>query len=162
MKYVLVHKFWVTVGCFRVGLFWRGLKHDSSKLLPSEFMPYANFFGEKINRARDKTGYYKPTETGDAAFELAWLKHQNRNDHHWQYWVCPTEDGEKLYEMPDKAILEMLCDWYGAGRAQGTESSVLDWWKANQDKMRFAPGTKYMVQYYLLRHKLFKKNRGKN
>jgi len=44
LKYILKHKWYVMIECFKNGLIWRGLMHDLSKFLPSEFIPYANFF----------------------------------------------------------------------------------------------------------------------
>jgi len=125
--------------CFKEGLYWRGIKHDWSKFRPSEFIPYARFFynpnGSK-RTVRDKTGYYKPTDTGDKDFDFAWFLHQKRNDHHWQYWVMPEdEEGVKLFSMPIVCLIEMLCDWKGAGRAQGTPNAF-DWYKANRHKLQ--------------------------
>jgi hypothetical protein len=151
LNYLLKHKWYVTIECFSIGLYWRGLIHDLSKFLPSEFIPYANYFygeGHDISRGRNSTGYYKPTETGDLRFEFAWLLHQKRNKHHWQYWVIPKEAGFKVYEIPLIYRREMLCDWIGAGKAQGKFSPKNDylfetrnWWTTNKDKMTFAPDT---------------------
>lgn len=76
LKYIILHKWYVMNECFRVGLYWRGFVHDLSKFLPSEFIPYSNFFYNRITKNKhDKTGYYKPTDTGDINFEFAWLLH---------------------------------------------------------------------------------------
>jgi hypothetical protein len=66
---------------------------------------------------------------------MAWFIHTRLQDHHWQYWVLATEGEEKLYEMKPESIVEMFCDWIGAGRAQGT-TDTLGWWNANKPKMR--------------------------
>ena len=99
--YIIKHKWYVMIECFKVGLYWQGITHDLSKLLPDEWFPYANYFyGFK---KRDETGYYKPTDTGDKAFDFAWLLHQKRNPHHWQWWILPEDDGgTKILEMPLK------------------------------------------------------------
>ena len=56
-SYVLRHKLFVGLECFKVGLFWRGLVHDLSKLRPSEWLPYArHFYGHETSKARDRTG----------------------------------------------------------------------------------------------------------
>lgn len=146
-KYVLRHKWFVMLACFSYGIIWRGLVHDFSKFLPSEWFPYARFFhepdGTKKTR-RDKTGYYKPTDTGDVEFDFAWLLHQKRNKHHWQWWTVPQEDGTtRVFPMPEKYVREMFCDWIGAGRAQG----VTEWWNPrpwfdiNRHKMQLHPET---------------------
>jgi len=98
-KYVIRHKFFVMLECFKHGLIYRGLKHDISKFLPGEWFPYVEFFyGTKAKQVRDETGYYKPTDTGNKAFDFAWLLHQKRNDHHWQWWCYQrTVVGQKYY-----------------------------------------------------------------
>jgi len=80
--YLLKHKWYVLVECWRHGLYWRGIKHDWSKFLPSEIIPYANFFNGQVLRRRSDSGYYKPADTGHENFDHAWFLHQRRNDHH--------------------------------------------------------------------------------
>jgi hypothetical protein len=148
--YVLRHKWFVFVECCRCGIVWRGIKHDASKLLPSEWFPYMRFFygpkGEPVQR-RDKTGYYKPEKTGDEAFDFAWLHHQKRNDHHWQWWICPQDDGGfRVHEMSDGARREMLADWRGAGRAQGYGDNTAAWYAKNKDKMILGSETRAWVE----------------
>ena len=62
-----------------------------------------------MHKGKDKKGFYKPSDTGDMAFEMAWLKHCRRNKHHWQYWVVPECPEDKVYEMPRTYVLEMVC-----------------------------------------------------
>src|SRR5438128_6450654 len=94
LRYLLRHKWFVFVECWKVGLYWLGLIHDWSKFMPDEWFPYAEFFyGKNSKTVRDSTGYYKPTDTGDARFDFAWLLHQKRNRHHWQWWLLREDDG---------------------------------------------------------------------
>ena len=88
-SYVLRHRWFVLVECWRRGLYWRGLTHDLSKLLPSEWFPYVrHFYGPKPECDEDGTEWRtEADDAADAAFDLAWLKHQHRNDHHWQAWL---------------------------------------------------------------------------
>jgi len=73
LKYVLVHKYYVFIECFKVGLFWRGIMHDMSKFFPDEFLPYARYFygeypGHKdYKRMRDIGVYY----SGKYEWEIA-------------------------------------------------------------------------------------------
>jgi len=160
LKYVLRHKWYVALECFKYGLIWRGLMHDNSKFCLEEFIPYANYFyGSKdgIKKGRDKTGYYKPTDTGDKSFDYASLLHQKRNKHHWQWWVLPDDNGGvKILEMPKKYRIEMLCDWIGAGKAQGKFSPIDDplletsvWWKTNNHKMQLGQYTRFYFEKIL-------------
>lgn len=155
LKYLLRHKWYVGLACFERGLYWQGLIHDWSKFLPDEFIPYSNFFyGEKAVPRRDSTGYYKPTDTGDEAFDFAWLLHQKRNKHHWQWWVLPEDDGGlKVLPIPQKYLTEMVCDWIGAGKAQGHFSPPSDpyletrnWYGANKNKMKLEEKTRRTVE----------------
>jgi hypothetical protein len=158
LHYLLRHKWYVMIECFKVGLLWRGLLHDLSKFRPSEYIPYMNYFygdGMGIEKGRNETGYYKPTDTGDKAFDFAWLLHQKRNKHHWQWWILPEDEGGvKILEIQEPYRTEMLCDWIGAGKAQGKFSPSDDylqetrkWWNANNHKMQLHPETRrYFTQ----------------
>jgi hypothetical protein len=151
-SYVLRHKFFVMIECFKHGLIWRGLMHDLSKLCPGEWCPYANYFypGGKPRLWEGKEGYIKPTETEDAAFDFAWLLHQKRNDHHHQWWVLPKDDGTvKCIPMSPASRLEMLCDWKGAGRAQGYGNDPTEWYLKNKDKMKLHPETRAWIEQQL-------------
>lgn len=157
--YVIRHKWYVMWACFNrsefhTGMYWLGIIHDWSKFRPSEFFPYAEHFygkGKDITAGRDETGYYKPTDTGDADFDFAWLLHQKRNKHHWQWWVLPEDEGGvKLISIQPKYRLEMLCDWLGASKAQGHGgdiASVRAWYEKNGAKMQLSPSTREWVEW---------------
>jgi hypothetical protein len=152
--YVLRHKWFVTMECFRYGLYWRGLKHDLSKFMPTEFLAYARFFHNPDGtnkQVRDKTGYYKPDDTGDPAFDAAWFHHVRHNDHHWQFWCLPMSETFQIkpFPMPNKAILEMICDWRGAAKAQKSKSSIAEWYVKNREKMKLHPKTQEYIEDYL-------------
>lgn len=154
LSYVLRHKWFVLIECCRLGIIWRGIVHDLSKFRPSEFFPYAeHFFGQGIgiSTGRDKTGYYNSAEVGKTVFQIAWLHHQHRNPHHWQYWVqVPDARGFPTYfEMPDTYRKEMLADWRGAGRAQGKGDDVVEWYTKNKDRMRIPPATTEWIEIQL-------------
>ncbi len=86
------------------------------------------------------------------AFELAWLKHQHRNPHHWQYWVLENDDGNTvLIPMPKRYWLEMVCDWYGAGWAitgKGGWNETQGWFE-KQTSQKFHPDTRGVVTEFL-------------
>ena len=155
--YVIKHKWYVFCECQKVGLTWRGLVHDASKLLPSEWFPYAeHFYGGRKKKWRDETGYYKPTDTGDSAFDFAWLLHQKRNRHHWQWWILPEDDGgTKVIEMERTDAMEMMCDWCGASRAQGYGGwgGVRLWYEKHKEDMVLHPSTRREVERRLSRLK---------
>lgn len=150
IKYVIRHKWFVLLECIKYGIIWRGIVHDLSKLLPSELIPYANYFRDDIKKGRDDTGYYQAGFTGNDPFDFAWLLHQKRNKHHWQWWVLPLDDGGfKMLEIPETYRKEMLCDWRGAGKAQGTPDTK-KWYMTNKDKMMLGEETRKWLEKELL------------
>ena len=150
LNYLLRHRWFVMIECFKMGIYWQGILHDWSKFLPSEWFAYTNYFYGKnsnINRGRNNTGYYKPTDTGDKAFDFAWLLHQKRNRHHWQWWVLPGDDGTiKVLNIPIRYRKEMLCDWMGAGKAQRSRGSAKEWYESNKWKMKLDPSTRKWIE----------------
>jgi len=135
LRYVIVHKWFVMLACFEMGLYWRGIVHDASKFLPSEWFPYVAFFygPDGIQRGGG------PTVEVKAAFNYAWLLHQHRNDHHWQFWVLREDDGDtRAIQMPGRPRLEMLADWKGASRAitgDGSWAAVRAWWERQDQRL---------------------------
>jgi len=140
--------------------------HDWSKFLPSEFFPYARYFygPEELPLAAMYgnqrmwailTGCYK--EAVERRFNIAWLKHQHRNSHHWQHWVLRNDDGTtEPIEMPVPVVYEMVCDWIGAGRAIHGRYDTADpckeareWYLKNQEKMLLHPETRRLVEIEL-------------
>ncbi len=150
-RYVFRHKWFVFVECCRLGIPWLGLIHDWSKFLPSEWFPYARFFHEAdgtLRQRRDKTGYYRPTNTGDQAFDRAIFLHLGRrNKHHWQAWAMVDSVAVvTVFPVPDRYRREMLADWRGAARAQGLpRESVSLWWDHNGLKMKLHHETRAWV-----------------
>jgi len=155
LKYVLKHRWYVFLECCKVGQYWLGIIHDLSKFLPSEFVPYAKHFygkGRDIKTGRDATGYYRAGDSGEDDFDFAWLLHQKRNRHHWQYWILPMDDGiEKIFDMRDKYLVEMFCDWAGAGKAQKSKLSTKEWYEKNKGKMRLSLNTRIWLELRLER-----------
>lgn len=151
-RYVVRHKWFVMLACFEEGLYVRGLAHDTSKFRPSEWFPYADhFFGEGSPNARFKYGYSKGQDTRiNDTFDRAWLKHIHRHDHHWQWWLLQEGSGDcKAMPMSTEAMMEMLCDWKGAGRAQGVEGgwkATKKWYQENKERMILAPQTRVSIE----------------
>jgi hypothetical protein len=156
LRYVVLHKWYVFVACCRLGIPWLGLIHDWSKLLPSEWFPYAaHFYGDYPEWAKMSAGkksvYFGPTKESVAQnFDFAWLYHQHRNPHHWQFWVLREDDGgAKVLPMLDKYRREMLADWRGAGRAITGKDNTADWYVKNKHKMYLHPDTRAWIEVQL-------------
>jgi hypothetical protein len=159
LKYILKHKWFVFVECCKRGHPILGLFHDISKLLPSEFFPYLEYFyggphpklsetfGDKRNELLIHNVKFQ--EEVDIDFDLAWLYHQHKNPHHWQYWILREDYGKevKVLEMPIKYIDEMISDWIGAGKAIYGKDNTLKWYKKNKDHIILHPTTRKWVEY---------------
>lgn len=101
---------------------WDLLTHDLSKLTPAELPHYGRqFFGDK----------------GDPyGFIMCWLHHQNRNRHHWEYFIPRTGHNRCTspypanvpVPMPERYVREMVADWMGASRAYGGKWPVKGEW----------------------------------
>lgn len=108
---VLEHKRYVSHACFKMGLYWQGITHDLSKFSPTEFWPSVHYYlGDK-----------SPTtaEREDLGYSKAWLHHQGRNKHHFEYWIDYTGKGrgeKRPVPMPLKYVAEMVADRYAACR----------------------------------------------
>lgn len=140
VKYLALHKWFVFLAGRKVGVsLWQLLIHDWSKLLPSEWLPYAIWFSGEPHKDGD-----------ELAFNRAWLLHQNRNPHHWQFWLLTYDRGDtEVLEMPDKYVREMVADWAGAGRAITGKWEPGTWYLKNRDKMKLHPKTRAKVEFYL-------------
>ena len=55
LRYLIIHKFWVFIYCCQYGLYWRGIIHDLSKFLPSEFK-ISKVHGQPKEMVNSKTG----------------------------------------------------------------------------------------------------------
>ena len=111
--YITRHKWFVFIECCKLGIPWRGIVHDLSKLSPFEYNAY------RLNFSFDWEAYGSPMpEELKDRFDEAWLHHIHKNPHHWQYWLLREDDGgTKLIPIPDVYRREMLADWRGAGKA---------------------------------------------
>jgi hypothetical protein len=133
-RYLAIHKWYVLRACWRRGLWLAGLTHDLSKLQPSEWQAYADFF------------YVSRTKATTDAFYAAWNLHQKRNKHHWQYWVFIKDDGAVLtLPMPDRYRREMLADWEGAGIAITGKDDTADYYRLKRHQIKLHPETRAWV-----------------
>lgn len=167
LKYILRHKWFV----FHAGLktrtpLWQLIVHDWSKFLPSEFFPYANYFYNKEKVAAeglDAIGLFGLAEAAPWGFytkdrfSLAWLLHQRRNPHHWQFWYLMQDNDPSFpLPMPEKYVREMVADWAGAGRAITGKWEVGEWYEKNREKIQLHPDTRHFVEALirLFEHKM--------
>lgn len=148
-KYVMEHKKNVFKVCWKkkrynTKLLIHAFTHDLSKLRPSEFIPYAEWFygdyGTNIDKTlltipeiKEKHDKYKEN------FDKAWKKHYKRNKHHWNHWI-----GRK---MPIKYIDQMICDWEGMSIKFG--NSAQEFYMKNYDKIEISLDSRVELEYQL-------------
>ena len=129
LKYILKHKYHIYKGGREIDVpRMQLLKHDLSKLSPSEWGPYKRYwFGEKTPETKKEFRH---------AVESS---HYKKNPHHPAHW--------KGKPMPMDYKLEMMADWYSAGRSQGTHrfKSFKSWWKGNRSSLDIDQATKAEV-----------------
>ena len=126
LKIIILHKYYVGKYCFKCGLYWQGLVHDLSKFSLTEFFESIKFYTgtrSPIDKAKEEQGY-----------SLAWFHHRGRNPHHHVYWCDNFDEGMTCVKMPFKYVLEMFCDFLGAGVAYSKDKklnieSELKWWE---------------------------------
>lgn len=145
---LLRHKWYVFIEACKLGVPFLGIIHDMSKFLPDEFIPYSRY---------DFSNFGHNNKDAQNVFDLAWLKHQRRNKHHWQHWLLMNDSGIATLRngryfkevepqpMPYKYILEMVADWRGAGRAFGNNNTKA-WYIKNKNKIILHPRTKHAVE----------------
>ena len=113
-------------------------KHDESKYCSDEFDAYCNHFYPSENNKKDSK-----------AFDEAWLLHQKRNPHHWQYWILIRDEGELVpMDMPFEYVCEMLCDW-SSFHYVNPESTANNWYNKNKKNMILSDGTRKLVELLL-------------
>lgn len=141
-KTVCIHKYFVFIECAACGILWQGIIHDFSKFGPTEFVSSAKHFqGNRspIEAEKDAVGYSK-----------AWLHHKGRNKHHWEYWTDFSESGDIIAnEIPYKYVVEMVCDWIGAGKAYSkdkwTQADPINYFNSHRQGRYFHPKTEKLL-----------------
>lgn len=124
IRTVAIHKYYVGYYCFKAKLYKQGILHDLSKFSYtelSELIRYANNKESPIKVCKRKNGYSK-----------AWFHHRGVNPHHYEMWIDNFDDGGHPIQMPFKFVLELICDYLGAGRTymknNFSYSKEYQWW----------------------------------
>lgn len=120
-------------------------EHDRSKYCNPEYNDYdAYFYGG--NRS------YQVVMN----FNYAWLLHQHKNPHHWQYWVLINDDqaeGTMPLPMPLRYIYEMIADWWTFSWKNRNLFEIFDWYESNKDYILLHRTTRIVVEDLLKRMK---------
>ena len=137
IKYLIIHKYYVFIKCFKYGIIWRGITHDLSKFFPPEFIPYANRFFSK-EKIKDEKWF------------RARFHHKKTNDHHYEHWCLVNENYKiSVFEMSENAVKEMVSDWWGSGKADAEKIDLHKWYEENKNKIVLHSKTRYYVELLL-------------
>ncbi len=140
------HKMVVMWQCFMCGQFWLGLIHDNSKFGITEFASSAKYFQgtrSPIDAEKEAKGY-----------SIAWQHHKGHNPHHWEYWIDNVgERKNDPIKMPYRYVVEMMCDWIGAGKiyesAKWEQQSPYNYHMRVRDKRIIHPETEALMLWLL-------------
>lgn len=85
--------------------------HDLSKFSVNESIAYCYYFGEHEDKNHKEFKKH---------FNIAWNHHKKNNKHHPEYWISVNKKGKSEFlDMPYIYVIEMVCDWLGAGKTYG-------------------------------------------
>ena len=130
LKYLLKHKKNVFSICWKKKMYIHAFTHDLSKFLPSEFIPYAQYF------YGDKMAY-------QGKFNKAVNLHYKRNKHHWQHWVGRI--------MPQQYVQQMVCDWKAMSNIFG--DTVRDYYNKNKDDINIHKHSRDLLEILIMQEK---------
>ena len=68
---------------------------------------------------------------------------QNRNPHHYEYWIHSLDEGGIPAEIPRKYAIELACDYLAACRTYGgNPREEINWWNKFSPKIKMHENTK--------------------
>ena len=148
-KTIVIHKYYVGKYCFMCKLYWQGIVHDLSKFSPTEFEESVKYYNGRISPII-KAKY-------DKGYSEAWQHHKGRNKHHYEYWTDNYDNGTTTIKIPFKYVLEMICDFFGAGIAYNKDKkdekalikSEIAWWNSRKNKAFMHKDTKLLITIIL-------------
>lgn len=145
-KTICKHKAVVYKECKACGIMWQGIIHDLSKFNPIEFSASAKHF--QGNRSPIEA------EKEDCGYSMAWLHHKGVNKHHWEWWIDFGSNGEIIAnKIPMKYVIEMICDYIGAGKVYSkekwTQEEPLNYFLKVRKGRYFHPETEELIIQFL-------------
>lgn len=146
-KTITRHRHAVIRNCKKAGILFQGLFHDLSKYSPSEFLVGAKHY----------QGTRSPNEgeREDYGFSYAWMHHQGRNKHHFEYWkdYDPVTKAYKPVKMPVRYVKEMFCDRVAASKIylgdKYTDSAPLEYFMGRKATRIIHPETSDLLEKLL-------------
>ena len=148
IRNILVHKWWVFYYACKFGIPWRGFMHDWSKFHPTEF-----FESVKYYQGNSSPIPYCKLVNG---VSYAWQHHKGHNPHHYEYWIDNFDKGYSkptYHKIPYKYLMEMMADWFAAGRTYiGKDFTLQDevaWWKWKREAIAMHPAAIEWIDQFM-------------
>lgn len=143
MKYLFYHRWFVFIECCKRGIILRGVFHDIPKFTPFEF--YVNVcLLEEVREIKEKYGYLN-LQKASHTLQYGVIRHKNRNDHHWEYWLYYDQYGNLIpIKMKKNAVKEMIADWISASIICGKD--LKKWYDKNKNNMLLHPKTREYIE----------------
>jgi hypothetical protein len=147
IRNILVHKWWVFYYACKFGIPWRGFMHDWSKFHPTEFWESVKYY------QGDKSPI--PVCKAENGVSYAWQHHKGHNPHHYEYWTDNFDGGGKptYHKIPYEYLMEMLADWFAAGRTYVGKKFTLQhevaWWYLKRESIAIHPATIEWIDQFM-------------
>lgn len=147
IRNILVHKWWVFYYAYKFGIPWRGFMHDWSKFHPTEFFESVKYY------QGDKSPI--PVCKKENGISYAWQHHKGHNPHHYEYWTDNFDGRGKptYHKIPYKYLMEMMADWFAAGRTyigkNFTLQDEVNWWKWARKSIAIHPATIEWIDQFM-------------
>ncbi len=147
LKTITLHKYYVAYYCFKVGLYKQGITHDLSKYSPTEFFSSVKYFQGN----RSPIDMQKEVEGQSEC----WFHHFGHNNHHWEHYIDLDRVNKIIrpYVMPNKYVLESICDRMAACRVYQGENakddSAYNYFMNGKDRIFMHPDNSKQFEYYL-------------
>lgn len=145
LKTICKHKAVVFHECRKCGIIWQGITHDLSKFGITEFFSSARYFqgdSSPIDAEKKEKGY-----------SLAWHHHKGHNPHHWEYWTDFHNGKVTCVKIPYKYVVEMICDWIGAGKTYSkekwTQREPLEYYRRKRENILICMETESLIIKFL-------------
>ena len=144
-KYVMKHK----LELFKVGRVMglpitRLIMHDMSKFSLFEFTEYA--YGYYYDDGTQRNLHFVDVD-------LACLRHQAVNPHHYQAWLRITDSGEiKPVPMTETYVKEMVADWIATSRTVPKALNADEYYNLIKRTPLLHSHTKYLIDVCLSRY----------
>ena len=147
LRNILVHKYWVFYYACKFGIPWRGFMHDWSKFHPTEFFESVKYY------QGDKSPI--PVCKAENGVSYAWQHHKGHNPHHYEYWADNFDGRGKptYHKIPYEYLMEMLADWFAAGRTYIGKNFTLQhevkWWYLKRETIAIHPATIEWIDQFM-------------